>query len=332
MAACRALPTIFLLTLAALPTLAQEERPTPAGVPAAAPVAAPGQLRDGVVLDAERASLYAMRPGGGVMAIRLVDGELLWESGVGARPLALAGATLLVAGEGAEEATTLDLTLLDVANRGRLLARVEAPLDAAARTLIDDGLGTRFRMQATVEAGRAIVLWHALRQEIPGALLVEDAATAPVAEERLGGWIVDLGRPQAVPIEVAAFPDVRFVREAPAGAAPPGPGPLYLSADDRHLATSERVARDPEWNQYRWTVRETATGATVGTFDHPVAIAPFVVAGSTLVLETRPFQRREASGLYLQEPLALRGIDLATGRELWQRAIRDVAYYGPYPP
>lgn len=332
MAARRALPTIFVLTLAALPTLAQEERPTPSGGPAAATVAAPGLLRDGVVLDAERGSLYAMRPGGGVMAIRLVDGELLWESGAGARPLALAGATLLVAGEGAEEATTLELTLLDAANRGRLLARVETPLDAPARTLAEDGLGTRFRVHAAVEADRAVVVWQAVRQEVRGALLVEDEAAVPAVEERLGGLAVDLARPQAVPLEVAAFPDLRFVREAAAGAGPPGPGPLYLSADDRHLATSERVARDPEWNQYRWTVRETATGRTVGTFDHPVAIAPFVVAGSTLVLETRPFQRREPSGLSVQEPLALRGIDLATGRELWKRAIRDVAYYGPYPP
>lgn len=70
----------------------------------------------------------------------------------------------------------------------------------------------------------------------------------------------------------------------------------------------------------------------MGSFDHPVAIAPFVVAGSTLVLESRPFQRRDTDGRYVQAPLALRGIDLASGREIWTLEIRDVSYYGPFPP
>jgi len=331
MDARRGLSTTFALILAATPSLARAQRP--AAPPEATPAPARGLLRDGVVLDGERGALYAMRPGGGVLAIRMVDGEPLWESDTGARPLSLTGSTLLVEGEGAEEAAALDLALLDVANRGRLLARIEAPLEAPVRTLVDDGLGTRFRMQATAEAGQAVVLWQAVRQEIPGALLVEEGGSAALAvDERLGGLVLDLGAAEATPIEVAAFPEPRFLREAAEGPSLPEPGPRYLSADDRHLATSERVARDPEWNQYRWTVRETATGATVGSFDHPVAIAPFVVAGPTLVLESRPFQRRDADGRYLQAPLALRGIDLASAREIWTLEVRDVTYYGPFPP
>lgn len=332
MTARRVSSSLIALLVLALPVAAQKERGMVAP-PSEIPAAGPSLLRDGVVLDAERSALYAMRPGGGVLAVRLEDGARLWESDDAARPLAFSGSTLLAEAAGAEEASSLTLSLLDVANRGRLLGRVEIPLDGPVRTLVDDGLGLTFRMQASASPGEAVVLWKAVHREIPGAMLAEEpgAGALPV-EESVGGAMVDLSTGRATLLEAATFPDARPLREPAEALRLPGDGPQYLSADDRHIVSSERVAGDPEWNQYRWTVRETTTGRVVGTFDHPVAIAPFAVAGTTIVLETRPFERRLADGSYLRQPLALRGIDLTTGRELWMHELRDVTYYGPFPP
>lgn len=333
MAARRALSSLSVLILIALPGLAREGIRPAAPRPGGSAATAAGLLRDGVVLDPERGALYAMAPGGGIVAIRTVDGAVLWESREGARPLTLAGPVLVVEDEGAPRATSLRLTLLDVAARGRLLGRIEAPLAAPTRTLVDDGLGAGFRMQATAGPTGAVALWQAARREVPGALPAGAEGPAALAvEASVGGFALDLPGRTATPIEVAAFPEPRYLREVPEAARLPGSGPQYLSADGRTVAASERVARDPEWNRYRWSVREAATGRVVGTFDHFTAIAPFVVDASTLVLETRPFQRRTPAGSYLRQPLSLRGIDLETGREIWARPIRDVTYYGPFPP
>ncbi|MEZ5332711.1 MAG: hypothetical protein R2991_11795 [Thermoanaerobaculia bacterium] len=332
MIARRALSSFIALLVLALPAAAQKPRPAPGPQPPA-PVSASGLLRDGVVLDGGRGVLYGMRPGGGVFAVRLSDGAPLWESDEGARPLALDGSTLVVEREGAGEASTLELALLDVTDRGRLVGTVEAPLGAPLRTRVDDALGASFRVQAGAAAGRATVLWRAEERTVRGAVLEEEAgAGAQPVTQTVGGAAVDLATRTVSPLDVAVYPEARPLREPAEGLRLPVEGAQYLSADDRHIATSERVGRDPEWNQYRWTVREALSGTVVGTFDHPVSIAPFVVAGTTLVLETRPYQRRVADGSYVQQPLALRGIDLASGRELWMRELRDVTYYGPYPP
>jgi len=102
----------------------------------------------------------------------------------------------------------------------------------------------------------------------------------------------------------------------------------YPSADGRHLLVSRRTGSDPD---YEWVIFSLETGQRAATLHHPSPGARFFLADGLLVHEVRP-----ASGLVegraIEEPLALRAVDLASGRERWKRPLRDTAYRGPYPP
>jgi hypothetical protein len=53
------------------------------------------ELRDGVVVDPDRQEMYLMNPGGGIDAVTLADGSILWSTKEAAKPLALVGNRLV---------------------------------------------------------------------------------------------------------------------------------------------------------------------------------------------------------------------------------------------
>jgi hypothetical protein len=117
-----------------------------------------------------------------------------------------------------------------------------------------------------------------------------------------------------------------------APAALPGvPEPQFLSADERHVLSSRRVADDPEWDKYLWTIFDRQTAQPVGEFRAHVRYAPFFVVDSHVVYQTGPYARR-VGGTMVQEPLQIRATDISTGQQLWSRPVRDTRSTLPPPP
>jgi PQQ-like domain len=296
-------------------------------------------LRDGVVIDVDGGAAYVMSPQGGIDALDLATGNVIWKSTAAAKPLLVKGGTLVAQGRSGRSGE-LVIVALD-AKRGAARERVDVEIPAALRAQVADGPSRTFRVQAFSAADSVIVTWTAGdRYPVQGALLVPEPAGAPptdnpsnkraAAQPMSGAARLDLtaGRAVAMPYEQAQELRTSAVAEK-AGRQVDGPRQL-TSLDGRYTLHSERSGEDKLWAPYRWTVTDAA-GRTVGTVDAPVSMAPFVVAGSRILYVAQPVVRVEGKKM-IEEPLRLRALDLKTGAEMWTAVVTDTAYRGPSPP
>jgi hypothetical protein len=109
------------------------------------------------------------------------------------------------------------------------------------------------------------------------------------------------------------------------------PQPQFLSADGRHVLSSQRIADDPEWDKYVWTIFERDSGRHVGELRAHLRYAPFFVSGARVICRTPPYERLQGPDM-VQEPLQLRAVDLSTGAQVWSQPVRDTVDREPPPP
>jgi len=128
--------------------------------------------------------------------------------------------------------------------------------------------------------------------------------------------------PKTLTLEPTNLPATAFVTGVP--------GVQFLSADSHYVLGVEPVARDPEWERYRWAIHERASAKRAAELRMHWSYAPFLVLGSRLIYQTPAYMRR-ADDRLVEESKKLRAADLASGRELWAWPIRDTAYRGPIP-
>ena len=154
--------------------------------------------------------------------------------------------------------------------------------------------------------------------------------TPPVTRVSEGNLRFDLtsGRLAAAAAATAVTPRPADARQAERLASVSGV--QFVSADGRHILSSQRVSDDRTWDKYQWTVFERATGKPVGLLRDYRSHAPFVVVDAQIVYEVGPYVRRTAGGL-VEQPLQIRAVSLATGNEQWSRPVRDTTYRGPLP-
>ena len=297
-----------------------------------------GQLLcDGVVLGAGVA--YAMNPAGGIDAVDLATGAVQWSSSEAAKPLHLADGLLIAHGEPVA-AGAIDMAALDAAN-GLRQHEMTATLPAGVWAGVDDRPGRSFRCHVGGGVASLAVSWRESRAvdnrfAVPAPALDETSgpviAAAADSGSLSGAATLDLVGGRATPMEPGQI--------APSSLAAPShqvgvflagvEGRQRLSADGGHVLASVRTGDPGDWQKYRWSIYTTA-GALVGSLSHHTASAPFAVSGTTLVFRDQPFTR-VIDGDQINAPLSLRGVDLASGEEVWSRALRDTAFRGPFEP
>jgi hypothetical protein len=298
-------------------------------------------LHDGVVVDAASGTGYLMKSAqGGIQAVDLQSGNVRWESTAAAKPLLLAGDTL-VAQAPAVTGGELVVVTLD-ALRGTQKDQLTIPLPTGVHAQVVDGPSQSFRVEAFRAAdGGVVVNWTyedagALQGVAPPEL---DAAAggpakslvaAGTVEPLHGAARLDLATRRAVPLSAQKSAALRPREPQVKTLAKAGGPPAFVSADGRHVLHSERLAHGNAQARYRWTVTD-ANGAAIGSFDAPISMAPFVVAGTELFYVAMPSIRKEGAA-FLQEPLRLRALDARTGAELWHASVVDSEYRGPFPP
>jgi hypothetical protein len=322
------------------------------GVPMAAqqpPGAGAVELRPGVVIDATRRIAYVMNPRGGIDAVRLARGQLVWHSNEAAHPLAAAGGVLVAQVEVPNAGNELRLRTLD-ASSGRTRRAMTHVLPGGTRATVVGTAEGAFLVQATATPTEATLLWEfeagPLQGVRPGALDVDappDArAAASVQQQPLqaqsaiqpasGVVRIELqsGRTSAAPQDQKVAMTARTLEAAPEVRIAAVTGQQFVSADGRHVLASERIGDDSVWDRYRWTVFERGTGRRVGAVTDYRSHAPFIVDGDVIYYETGPFERRTDAGM-VSEPLRLRAVNLSTSAVVWTRDIRDTTYRGPLP-
>lgn len=296
----------------------------------AAPAAKGGAaLRDGVVVDTARSVAYVMHPQGGIQALDLRRGNVLWHSAAGERPLALAG-SLLVAQAKPGADGELRIVALSVRG-GTLSSKAGFRMPEGVRAEVAETLHQVFHVTAMPSQDGVLIAWetqeltsrperrhHQLRH-----VLGAEAASHKAGTQGAALFDPRAGRMTAHARQMAR-PAVARSLSAPSTAES-----RFSSADGRYMLTS-RLVDDASALPYHWTISDARTGAVLGTLRSEASMAPFAVAGTRLVHVAQPAIHLEG-GKMVDRPLRIRAVDLATGREAWRREIRDTAWRGPVP-
>lgn len=289
-------------------------------------------LYDGVVVDSASGAAYVMSPRGGVDALELATGNVIWNSRDAAKPLLIKDGKLLAQARPGKDGE-LVVVALD-AKAGKPAGRVDIEIPGFVRANVLDGPSRKFRAQAFEAAdGAVVVTWTAEEGRALQGLVepeedgtpVQDAAAAAKTPTLSGAVKIDVAAGRAVPVSGA---EPRSLTAQVAGDAIDAR--QIRSIDGRHILRSERNPEGGLWNRYRWTITDAA-GVKLGSVEAPVSMAAFVVSGNQLFYVAQPSVRREENKL-VEQPLRLRALDLRTGAELWASAVVDSTYRGPFPP
>lgn len=311
------------------------------GVSSAAPNSPNGanaSLHDSVVVDAAHGTAYVMSPKGGIDAIELSTGNVRWKSEAGARPLLIKDGAL-VAQAHPGEIGELAIVTLD-AERGIEMGRVSLGRPDGIRARVVDGPSQSFQVRAFEVDNDVVIEWSAYDGRRLQGMLEEEAisagqgsvsAAATSAKALNGAARLDLSKGRAIRMTSegaqALRDQTRSVRTTGLTAASVR---QLASIDGQHVLRSERTRENGPFPSYRWTITN-ASGATVGTADTAVSMAPFLVSGTRIFYVVRP-TTRVRDGKSVQDRLRLRAMDLQSGAVLWESPIVDGAYRGPFPP
>ncbi|HMV47805.1 MAG TPA: hypothetical protein PLD20_26035 [Blastocatellia bacterium] len=313
------------------------------------------------VLIDSRGTAYFSTPDGAITAVRLDSGAQLWTTPKGKvyKPLAISGKLLVLQQELDESATGkhLGITGLRLSDGSeQFAAKIELPSSAWAS--VKDGLGASLKTRVVTASNNAnnkiTIAWASERRvEMRGMDADEEEKnetdnssrqsqlqqSKSDAENNSGAVEIDLngnvtlldGSAKSLQFAQAAEQELQqdlTEEQRLKGLAET----QYASTDRNHILVSELVGDEREMNKYQWTIYSGASRQPLGTISSPFPTAPFYVSGSTLIYQLRPFAVRDSANRMTRSPLKLIAIDLKTGNKLWEQAILDTEYYGPFPP
>ncbi|HEV3261806.1 MAG TPA: hypothetical protein VG013_33460 [Gemmataceae bacterium] len=305
------------------------------------------QLANGVIIDRARALAYVMSPNGGIEAVTLTTGRMVWRTKQAAKPLGVAGNRLICQAESSGAENRLKCVVLNRANGDKTLQGT-VNLPASVKVSIHETLHGQFVARAEARDGDALVSWEYFERPKSGLPPGTRAALPPGprrprapgsavgrSDFNSGAFRMKLSTGAVSPLNQVSVTVPRSPQftelhggERLAGVA----GPQLLSVDGRHVLGSERTGDDrvPE-EKYTLTVYARGTRKPLGKFTSRFSLRPFFVTDSRVVFETRPYVHRTETGL-VNEPSRIRAVDMRTGKEIWSRQIRDTAFRGAMPP
>jgi hypothetical protein len=300
-----------------------------------------------VIIDPQ-GTAYLSTPEGAITAIKLDSGTQLWTTpkGKAYRPLAVSGNFLVAMqdGGGPKAGKHLGVALLQLLDGGEHLVNwVELP--PAAWASVKNGLGASLRTSAAIGAdGKMTVSWISeWQREVRGIAPDDDAEVTPAgarvaaaqSESHSGSVQIDPSG-GILPLSQARVSAQQFQparQDLPDDQRLKGlPETQYISADGKHILVSEMTGNDNDLNKYRWTIYPVASKESIGVIAAPFPTAPFFVSGSMIIYQVRPYMIRDQGDKMVHSPLKLTAIDLRSGGKLWEHAVLDPEYYGPFPP
>ncbi len=118
------------------------------------------EFQPGVVVDPQRSTAYLMNPQGGIDAVELITGNLLWTSTAAAMPLAMHGEQLIAQVEQPGRLGGLTLAFLATRASGRLIRTHEIDLPGGVAASIDDDGDSSFLLRAVERPEGLFLTWH----------------------------------------------------------------------------------------------------------------------------------------------------------------------------
>lgn len=318
---------VFLTLLACVAPLQGAAFPAPTSTQIEAGSAA-FSVVPGVVTDPTAETLYLMAPADTIKALDLDDGRLLWTTSEGAKPLLVFGDYLIAQALSVDDSRGLEIVVLRTAD-GRAVHRTSVLLPDGVQPSVDEGLGRRFDLQASLIGEAVALAWKYDYRQITGAS--PDLVPSTEALKLSGQLQLDVASGNLLPLDGAFEWNARRPDLAIEERLTDVEGTQFRSADTASMMTSETIADARVWERYRWQIRAMADGSVRGEIRAPESWAPFLVANTTLIYVASPHTRRQGDQL-VQEDRQLRAFDLRNGRALWTHTVRETTYHGPFPP
>jgi hypothetical protein len=341
----------------------------------AVPAAFPGEpeaarhvlLLPGGVADLAGRTGFVANASGGIDAIDLVTGELLWQTAEAQRPLLASGDRLYAHTVGKDN--HLRVLACDVTRRGAVLFESK-PVTLPDWVVPADGPGRSFSMQCRLEKDHLLLTWETRtwptgvktgeRRQASGAFRVEvangqvneqeppAAGPRPPAEldKLVVRWQGQDGRGfKAVVLEEEGTLQKLLLRTWDRAGSPVG-NPRELlrgqrllvqpTVDEQFLcirdasSSPDNHSTDDDRLRFGWTVVSVETGEAVER-------APFVPGTQAIALQT-PRLYLLVAGLVrgpidrpFVHPRLLQAIDLKTGKLIWERAVEGKQLLPPAP-
>lgn len=284
-------------------------------------------LRDGLLVDPGAQVVFVMLPAGGIAALEVADGATQWQSDAADRPISLDQGVLLAQVDTAI-AGRMDLASL-AADTGLAQSNQSLTIDKAVMPIIDEHLGTRFELRRYGPDERQVA-WKYESRTVQGM----PSANPPPVVSVAGAFSVADGAARVSAVTTPGKAQLDAIWHQPSLLAGQtiarARGQQFRSINGAHVLAARHEPTDGRWDAWIWEVYG-ADGSALGTTRSFMGYSPFAVIEGTLLFVTQPFTRRLPDGQYENQPLMLRAVDLASGREAWTREIRDTRYYGPYP-
>jgi len=302
------------------------------------------QLIPGVIVTSDRSQAYVMNAKGGIDAIDLSQGTVVWTTKEASKPLGLQGNLLISQVEPSRANNKLDVVALNIQERGKQMVAGSVKLSDGVTVSIDETLDSSFVVRVQPSGENTVFSWDYIEHPIQG-IPPDDPESSEMSLEVMPEAAADLKASGALRMNLKSGK----ISSLPKGTKSFAPAPSALtsvvaeeriagvtgdqfdSADGRHILSSERIANDSVWEKYRWTIFNRSTGERLGEIKSHVSASPFFIADSKVIYETTPSLRQTKSGL-VEEPAKIKAVDFNTGQELWSKQIRDTTFRGPYPP
>lgn len=183
------------------------------------------EFRSGVIVDPDRPAVYLMNIQGGIDAVDLASGKLLWRTDRAAKPLLYHKDLLVAQTEPPVGQQFLRIALMNTREFATDPRFVDIPLPADVQATIDDGMESSFSAAARIHEGALVLSWHYTYRRITGPPPGPDDQA--LDRKAMGSVRIDIHTGQIDPIdEMAALPEPELpaaVIRLKDAQAPPGP-------------------------------------------------------------------------------------------------------------
>jgi hypothetical protein len=295
------------------------------------PIFGQSLLRDGVLVDTDKQSLFVYTPDKGVAKVRLSDGTVLWKNEKVDQPLGVIENSLIAFADATKTGAQPQLVFLNQ-ETGQTEARSAQPLAMADRVWqqTDASMDQSLKLGWVSDATGFQLTWESISvnvSPIPGGQSHRNRQESSQGSFQYHWSTQSL----TTSTSSAAAPAVRpnLVRN-PSNLENVG-GPVFASNDDLYYMVPKRTGEANVRFPYEWEIFDASNGTKLGFVSADTTWMPFSIQGDLVIQVAQPYIFYDGQD-YQVDNLHLRVMNLKTQKEVWRMDIRDTTYRGPLPP
>jgi hypothetical protein len=320
----------------------------------------PFEMLPGVIVDPAAERLYLMNPQGGIDALELASGNLLWTAQAAGKPLAAFDDRLAAEADVTRGSRSLPIVLLSTKHGGRVDSSIAVPMPAGVMPpSINERLGAVSSVDARVEQDGLLVWWTVTSREVSGVprpASVQNHSGAALINLQTNN-VTSLALDQAeARLRSKLSSAIPRLSETEGLYFPPQPAGRFFVSVKLGPASAGQAAVMKRWSA---DSGESLPDIDLGPGFVASSISPdqslflsvsstptkgpgylwsiYRIASGERVAEVRlPDSSVQSffvrNSILIYRAAGLHGLNLKTGTEIWTRALRDTSYQGSYPP